>query len=154
MKIFSAAFDDAETIPAKYTCDGENVSPAIQWSDVPAGARSVALICDDPDAPKKDFTHWVLYNVLPEMRTLPEHLPPRNELPDGGRQGTNDFGKVGYGGPCPPSGTHRYRFTLYALDTKLGVPPASPRKDVDKAMQGHVIETAQLTGIYARGRST
>jgi hypothetical protein len=152
VKIASEAFTDGGHIPAKYTCDGNDVSPPIQWTDIPAQAKSVALICDDPDAPKKDFTHWVLYDLPPGTRTLPEHVSGGQELPDGGRQGKNDFGKVGYGGPCPPSGRHRYRFTLYALDTELGVPPAAIRSDVENAMKGHVLETAQLTGIYARAK--
>jgi hypothetical protein len=152
MKIASEAFEDGGHIPSKYTCDGDDVSPPLEWSDIPPGARTFALICDDPDAPKKDFTHWVLYDLPPGARTLPQHVSASPELPDGGRQGRNDFGKVGYGGPCPPSGRHRYRFTLYALDTELGVPPSSTRKEVEKAMQGHVLETALLTGVYTRAR--
>ncbi|HJR59986.1 MAG TPA: YbhB/YbcL family Raf kinase inhibitor-like protein [Vicinamibacterales bacterium] len=150
MKITSSAFTDKGEIPRKFTCDGDDISPPIEWSDVPADAKTVALICDDPDAPKQDFTHWVVFDRPPTARPLPEHLPAEPELPNGGRQGKNDFGKVGYGGPCPPSGTHRYRFTLYALDTELGVPPSSSRKDVETAMKGHVLQTAQLTAVYTR----
>jgi Raf kinase inhibitor-like YbhB/YbcL family protein len=150
VKIASDAFADGGHIPSKYTCDGNDVSPPMQWSDLPARTKSVALICDDPDAPKKDFTHWVLYDLPPSARMLPEHVSRTRELPDGGRQGKNDFGKVGYGGPCPPSGRHRYRFTLYALDTELGVPPPATRSEVENAMKGHILETAQLTGLYAR----
>lgn len=150
MKITSAAFRDDGEIPRKYTCDGEDISPPIEWNDVPTEAKTVALICDDPDAPRKDFTHWVLFDRPAGARTLQEHVAPRQELPDGGRQGKNDFGKVGYGGPCPPSGSHRYRFRLYALDAELGLPPSATRKDVETAMKGHVLETAELTGVYAR----
>ena len=150
MKITSAAFRDDGEIPRKYTCDGEDISPPIEWNDVPTEAKTVALICDDPDAPRKDFTHWVLFDRPAAARTLQEHVAPRQELPDGGRQGKNDFGKVGYGGPCPPSGSHRYRFRLYALDAELGLPPSATRKDVETAMTGHVLETAELTGVYAR----
>jgi len=152
MRIASAAFEDDGTIPSKYTCDGDDVSPPIEWSDVPADAKTVALICDDPDAPKKDFTHWVLFNVPPKAGALREHVAAKRELPDGSRQGTNDFGKIGYGGPCPPSGTHRYRFTLYALDTQLSVPSSSTKKDVETAMKGHVLETAELVGAYVRAK--
>lgn len=151
MRLFSSAFADNTAIPSRYTCDGNDISPPLDWADLPEGAKTVALICDDPDAPKKDFTHWVLFDRPPD-RTLPEHVPPRPELPDGGRQGKNDFGKVGYGGPCPPSGTHRYRFTLYALDIELGARAAAARQDVEKAMKGHVLETAHLTGVYTRPR--
>jgi Raf kinase inhibitor-like YbhB/YbcL family protein len=152
MKIASPAFEDGRPIPSKYTCDGENVSPPLEWSDVPTRARSVALICDDPDAPKKDFVHWVVYNVPPDRTALPEHVKPSERLADGGSQGKNDFGKVGYGGPCPPSGTHHYRFTLYAVDTELKVPPSSTRQEVMTALKNHVLDTAQLTGVYHRAR--
>lgn len=150
MKIESPAFAQNEEIPSKYTCDGDNVSPPIEWSDVPSGTRTVALICDDPDAPRQDFAHWVMFNIPPEARVLPEDIEGKRQLPDGSRQGTNDFGKLGYGGPCPPSGTHHYRFTLYALDNELSVPPSSTKHDVETAMNGHVLEAAQLTGAYKR----
>jgi Raf kinase inhibitor-like YbhB/YbcL family protein len=152
MRLTSPVFKHDGEIPSKYTCDGDDVSPPIEWSDIPSDARTLALICDDPDAPKKDFSHWVLFNIPPTAAALPEHVAARQELPDGSRQGTNDFGKVGYGGPCPPSGTHRYRFTLYAIDTELRVPQASARNDVEAAMKGHVLETAQLTGAYTRAK--
>jgi Raf kinase inhibitor-like YbhB/YbcL family protein len=150
MKIASSAFQNNGAIPRKYTCDGDDVSPPIEWSEVPANARTVALICDDPDAPKHDFVHWVLFNVAPNAGAVPEHVPRRAELADGACQGTNDFGKVGYGGPCPPSGTHHYRFTLYAVDTELRVNPSARKEAVLAAMQGHVIESAQLTATYQR----
>lgn len=150
MRLASPVFSHDGDIPSKYTCDGDDVSPPIEWSDVPSDAKTLALICDDPDAPKKDFSHWVMFNIPARAGALPEHVAARQELPDGSRQGKNDFGKVGYGGPCPPSGTHRYRFSLYAVDTELGLPAASSKKDVEAALQGHVLETATLTGAYTR----
>jgi Raf kinase inhibitor-like YbhB/YbcL family protein len=152
MKLESPVFRNDGDIPSKYTCDGDDVSPPIEWSDVPAAARSLALICDDPDAPKKDFSHWVLFNIPPRAGALPERVAAKQDLPDGSRQGKNDFGKIGYGGPCPPSGTHRYRFTLYAVDRQLSVPASSSREDVEAALKGHVLETARLTGAYTRSR--
>ncbi|MCC7418481.1 MAG: YbhB/YbcL family Raf kinase inhibitor-like protein [Acidobacteria bacterium] len=150
MKLTSPVFRHDGNIPSKYTCDGDDVSPPVEWSDVPSGAKSLALICDDPDAPKKTFSHWIVFNMPPADGALAEHLAADQELPGGSRQGTNDFGRIGYGGPCPPTGTHRYRFTLYALDTELGVPARSSRKDVETALQGHVLQTARLTGTYTR----
>jgi Raf kinase inhibitor-like YbhB/YbcL family protein len=150
MKITSPAFKENSAIPARYTCDGEDVSPPLEWSDLPENTKTVALICDDPDAPKHDFAHWVMFNVSPEQRRLAEHVPAEPQLASGARQGKNDFGRVGYGGPCPPSGTHRYRFALYALDTELDVPPSAPRDRVLQAMHGHVLETAELKATYSR----
>jgi Raf kinase inhibitor-like YbhB/YbcL family protein len=150
MIIRSPAFANNSPIPQKYTCDGENVSPPIEWSDVPSTARTVALVCDDPDAPKGDFVHWVLFNVPSDEGHLPERVSTKPQLPDGARQGKNDFGKVGYGGPCPPDGTHHYRFTLYAVDTELDVPAISTRDEVLKSMKDHVLGSAQLTGTYTR----
>jgi Raf kinase inhibitor-like YbhB/YbcL family protein len=152
MIIRSPAFAENSAIPQKYTCDGENVSPPIEWTDLPSDARTVALVCDDPDAPKRDFVHWVLFNVPPNEGRLPERLPTTPQLADGARQGKNDFGKVGYGGPCPPGGTHHYRFTLYAVDTQLDLPPASSRDELLKSMREHVVGTAQLTGTYTRNK--
>jgi hypothetical protein len=152
MKIASAAFENNGPIPSKYTCDGDDVSPPLEWGNVPPAARTVALICDDPDAPKKDFTHWVLFDMPAHAGALPERVPAKPELPAGGRQGKNDFGNVGYGGPCPPSGTHRYRFTLYAVDSELGLLASSTKKDVEAALEGHVLETAQVTGVYTRAK--
>jgi Raf kinase inhibitor-like YbhB/YbcL family protein len=152
MKLSSPVFRNDGDIPSKYTCDGDDVSPPIAWSDVPADARSLALICDDPDAPKKDFSHWVIFNIPPKTGALPEHMAAKQELPDGSRQGKNDFGKVGYGGPCPPSGRHHYRFTLYAVDRELSVPASSSRMDVEAALKGHVLDTVRLTGAYTRAR--
>jgi Raf kinase inhibitor-like YbhB/YbcL family protein len=152
MKVASPAFDPGGTIPSKYTCDGDDISPPIEWSDLPAGTQSVALVCDDPDAPRGTFVHWVLFNVPSNVTRLPEHVATTRELPDGSRQGKNDFGKVGYGGPCPPSGTHRYRFTLYALDRTLELASGSTGAELETATKNHVLATAQVTGSYARGK--
>lgn len=150
MKITSPAFKENSAIPARYTCDGEDVSPPLEWSDLPKNTQTVALICDDPDAPKQDLAHWVVFNLSPDQRRLAEHVPAEPQLASGARQGKNDFGRVGYGGPCPPSGTHRYRFALYALDTELHVPPSAPRDQVLQAMHGHVLDTAELKATYSR----
>jgi Raf kinase inhibitor-like YbhB/YbcL family protein len=152
MKIVSPAFQDNGTIPRKYTCDGDDVSPPLEWSDVPSRAKTLTLICDDPDAPRHDFVHWVLFNVPYEAGALREHMPQAGELADGTRQGTNDFGRLGWGGPCPPSGTHHYRFTLYAVDTELNVSPSAKRDAVMAAMKGHVVESARLTATYQRAK--
>jgi len=150
IKITSSAFQDGGLIPAKYTCDGADVSPPLQWDTVPEGTKSIALICDDPDAPMGTFVHWVLFNLPAETRQLAEKVPPDKTLPSGARQGTSDFGRVGYGGPCPPSGTHRYFFKIYALDTKLDLPAGARKGDLLKAMQGHILGQGQIIGKYKR----
>jgi Raf kinase inhibitor-like YbhB/YbcL family protein len=151
MEITSSAFENNSDMPMKYTCDGDDVSPPLSIEGLPNRTAAVALICDDPDASsKKNFTHWVLFNLPPNSPTLHEHLPSTPQLPDGSCQGVNDFGKVGYGGPCPPKGAHHYRFTAFALDAPLNVPPSSSRSDVEAAMQGHVLGRAQLTAVYNR----
>jgi Raf kinase inhibitor-like YbhB/YbcL family protein len=125
MTLTSAAFEEAEMIPPKYTCDGADISPPLTWGPVPEQTESIALICDDPDAPMGTFVHWVLYDVPAETTELPENVPNDTTLPDGAAQGTSDFGRIGYGGPCPPGGTHRYFFKIYALDKKLGLAPGA-----------------------------
>ncbi len=137
-------------IPPKYTCDGPDVSPPLSWSDVPAGAKSLALIADDPDAPMGTWVHWVAWNIPAAARALEEDTPKRDTLPNGIKQGTTDFRSLGYGGPCPPSGTHRYFFKLYALDTALSLPPSATKKDLENAMRGHILAQAELMGKYAR----
>ena len=122
MKLESTAFDANGLIPAKYTCDGEDISPPLIWDEVPKGTKSIVLIVDDPDAPGRTFVHWVIYDIPATVRQLPEKIAAVKALPNGGVQGTNDFGKLGYGGPCPPSGIHRYFFKLYALDQELSLP--------------------------------
>src|SRR3990167_6916114 len=147
MQITSTAFSHKGPIPAKYTCDGKDFSPPLQFSDVPANTKSLVLIVDDPDALGKTWVHWTTWNIDPQTVGIPE-----GEFPNGSVQGVTDFGEVGYGGPCPPGGTHRYFFKLYALDTSLNIPYQAKKEDIEKAMAGHVIDQAQLTGVYSRGR--
>lgn len=147
----SPAFKNGERIPVKYTCDDKDVSPPLSWSGFPEGTRSFALIMDDPDAVGAVFTHWVLFNLPGGVRELPEGLPKAGTLEGGGVHGGNDFGKVGYGGPCPPPGKpHRYRFRLYALDTELSLGVGSSKEEVLRAVEGHVLAMAELTGTYGR----
>lgn len=157
MKIASTAFGPLQSIPPRYTCEGEDVSPPLSWSDLPAGTRSLALIVDDPDAPdpkapKRVWVHWVLYNLPASATGLPEALEP-GDLPAGTREGTNDWGRAGYGGPCPPIGRHRYFHKLYALDTVLPDLGLPTKKALEAAMRGHVLAHAELVGTYEkRGR--
>ncbi|MBE0596473.1 MAG: YbhB/YbcL family Raf kinase inhibitor-like protein [Desulfuromonadales bacterium] len=139
-----------QTIPQHYTCDGDNVSPPLAWGNVPEGTRSLALVADDPDAPGGVFTHWVLYNLPPEIRELPEDVRRDEILPSGAMQGINDFDRIGYGGPCPPGGTHRYFFTLYALDRRLELEPGATKEQLRQAMRGHIVAEAQIVGKYSR----
>lgn len=150
--ITSTAFSLNGKIPSKYTCDGDDVSPALNWSAGPSGTKSFALISDDPDAPVGTWVHWIVWNIPPDTTGLPEGVAAKDTLPNGMRQGLTDFQRVGYGGPCPPSGTHRYFFKLYALDTLLDIPARATKADVEKAMKGHVLGEAQLIGLYSRGR--
>ena len=150
LTLSSSAFTEGTAIPALYTCEGNDTSLPLAWTDPPAGTKSLALISDDPDAPGKTWVHWVLYNVPPSARMLPAGFPTTQELPDGIRQGMTDFGRPGYGGPCPPSGTHRYYFKLYALDTMLSLPPGATKAQVESAMNGHILARAQLMGTYRR----
>ncbi len=150
MEIKSQAFPQGGPIPAAYTCDGQDVSPPLSWSGAPAGTTSFALISDDPDAPGGSWVHWVLWNLPAGAGALEENVPGKHTLPNGARQGTTDFRRIGYGGPCPPSGTHRYYFRLYALDAMLDLPASTTRKDLEKAMQGHVLAHAEWMGTYRR----
>ncbi|BAY07785.1 phospholipid-binding protein, PBP family [Calothrix sp. NIES-2098] len=150
MKLESSVFAANSSIPAKYTCDGSDISPSISWDEPPTGTESLALIVDDPDAPRGTFVHWVLYDIPATVRQLPEKVASTKTLPSGGVQGKNDFGKLGYGGPCPPSGTHRYFFKLYALDKNLGLQPGATKQQILQAMDGHVLVTAELIGRYQR----
>jgi len=146
IQLSSSAFDEGEPIPVKYTCDGEDVSPPLRWSGVPAGTRSLALIADDPDAPRGTFVHWILFGIPPQTTELVE-----GQQLSGVAQGRNDFGRTGYGGPCPPRGNpHRYFFKLYALDTDLQLPPGATKQDLLRAMEGHIIAEGQLMGVYQR----
>jgi hypothetical protein len=147
----TTAFKPAGDIPVVFTCDGRDTSPALEWSDPPAGTASFALIADDPDAPGGTWVHWVIYDLPPAARELPEGVHPGGELPSGARQGRNDFGRIGYRGPCPPRGpAHRYFFRLYALDTKVNLGPGAVRGDLDRAMAGHILAQADLMGHYGR----
>jgi len=150
----STSFEEGGRIPRRNTCDGEDISPDLSWTDVPEKTASVALIVDDPDAPRGNWVHWVLFDLPPTVLGLPEKVPSKSVLETGGVHGTNDFGRLGYGGPCPPSGTHRYFFTLSALDVELRLPPSSTREQVEKAMQGHVLAEARLTGRYSREKAS
>ncbi len=152
MQIISTAFSEGSSIPRQYTCDGANISPPLAWQDVPAGAQSLALIVADPDAPSGTFYHWLIFNLPASSAGLPEGLPPTGAtVPAGAVQGTSSFRKPGYGGPCPPSGVHRYYFTLYALDTRLGLQARATASDLQAAMQGHLLAQARLMGRYRRG---
>ena len=152
LKITSTAFDDGGMIPRQYTCDGPNISPPLAWDSVPGGAKSLVLIVDDPDAPAHTWVHWTAFNLPATSRGLPENVPPQESITGGGRQGTNDFHKIGYGGPCPPNGTHRYFFHLYALDTAelTGLDSTATKDQLLKAMQGHLLAEGQLMGRYKR----
>ena len=148
--IESSAFMENQSIPSKYTCDGLNVSPPLAWKNIPEGTKSIVLISDDPDAPAGVWVHWVCYDIAPAVTALPENIPQADTLPQGGKQGMNDFNNVGYGGPCPPSGTHRYFFKIYALDRELGLPVGKSKKDIERAMKGHILAQGQLIGTYSR----
>jgi len=150
MEIKSTAFENGGAIPAKFTCDGANVSPPLSWNSVPGNARSLALICDDPDAPVSTWVHWVIFNLPPDSGGLPEHVPTQKKLSGGALQGSNDFRKIGYGGPCPPGGTHRYFFKLYALDMVPDLSAGSTKAALERAMEGHIVGQAQLMGTYSR----
>lgn len=150
LKVESSAFKEGEMIPAKYTCDGMNVSPQIKWSGAPEGVKSFALISDDPDAPMGVWVHWVVYNIPPAVKELPEHVPASEKLGNGALQGVNDSRKTGYGGPCPPTGTHRYYFKVYALDKMLDLGPGATKKKVLDAMKGHILAEGQVMGKYKR----
>ncbi|MGD2124588.1 MAG: YbhB/YbcL family Raf kinase inhibitor-like protein [Desulfobacteraceae bacterium] len=145
-----AAFKEGEMIPRQYTCDGKDISPPLSWSAVPEGTQSLALICDDPDAPMGTWVHWVLFNLPANIDSLPEEVPASRTLDSGAKHGKNDFRRFGYGGPCPPGGTHRYYFKLYALDTMLDLDPGLTKAELLKAMEGHVLAEGQLMGCYRR----
>lgn len=152
--ITSRSFMHDRAIPARHTCDGPNISPPLAWSGVPVGAKSLALIVDDPDAPdpaapKMTWVHWVLYNIPPDANALPEDIAAK-DLPPGTMQGINDWHRTGYGGPCPPVGKHRYFFKLYALDTVLPYLKRPAKAALEKAMQGHVLAHSELVGLYQR----
>jgi|SRR6056297_171820 len=150
MNLTSSAFEHNRGIPQKYSCDGENISPALSWNGAPEVAKSYVLICDDPDAPGGTFIHWVYYNIPGNVGGLPEDVPGDSHPTPGGVQGKNSFGKTGYGGPCPPGGTHRYFFTLYALDIMVDAPAGLGKQELLSLIDGHVIADTQLMGTYSR----
>lgn len=151
IRITSPAFSEGQPIPSKYTCDGQDISVPLKWDSVPEGTKSLSVICDDPDAPGRTFVHWVLYNLPAGTRELSENVPPQASLSDGSQQGTSDFGRSGYGGPCPPGGTHRYFFKIYALDTEIDPGQRGLTKnDLLEAMRGHILAEGQLMGTYTR----
>jgi len=151
IQIICAAFKEGESIPVKYTCDGENVSPALNWSGAPEGTKSFALICDDPDAPGRTWIHWVVYNIPATMTSLHEAVPMKKTVLNNIIQGTTSFRKIGYGGPCPPRGpAHRYFFKIYALDTELNLKAGASENELLKAMEGHILAKGQLMGRYSR----
>jgi len=150
MTLMSSAFNDGEQIPAKYSCDGEKISPPLAWTNAPAGTKTFLLIVDDPDAPRGTFTHWVIFNIPASVTSLPENVPTNPTLSNGATQGLNGAGRIGYTSPCPPSGTHRYMFQLYALDTQLTLAPSATKQDVLNAMQSHILAQTTLTGLYGR----
>lgn len=155
MKLICNELRDGKPIPRRFTCDGENLSPRFQWEGAPEAAKSFALIIHDPDAPRHDgFTHWVLYNIPPSVSEIPENVPKAQEEVRGlGVQGKNDAGQLGYMGPCPPSGSHRYFARLYALRKELSLKPGATREEVQSAMQGLEIEQAETMGTYSRARA-
>jgi len=148
--IKSSAFKEGELIPKKYTCDGENVSPPLEWSGFPEGTKSFTIICDDPDAPMGIWVHWVMYNIPPSINNLKENISFEKVLEDGTIQGKNDFGKIGYGGPCPPNGIHRYYFKIYALNELLTLAPGSAKGELLHSMEEHILSDGSLMGKYSR----
>jgi Raf kinase inhibitor-like YbhB/YbcL family protein len=151
IELTSTAFPPGATIPKPYTGDGADRSPPLRWSEPPPGTTSLALICDDPDAPRGTWVHWVLFNLPAQSRELEEGVPRKDLLDNGAKQGKNDFGKVGYGGPAPPRGKpHRYFFKLYALDVVVDLPAGATKAQLEDAMKGHVLAEGQLMGTYQR----
>lgn len=148
-RILSSAFKNYESIPRTYTCDGQNISPPLNWNDPPEGTKSLVLINDDPDAPSGDWVHWIVYNIPPDTRKFNDNQSAEG-LPENCLQGRNDFGRIGYGGPCPPSGTHRYSFKLYALDIVLNVREGLTKNFLLEMINGHIIAATELVGKYSR----
>jgi Raf kinase inhibitor-like YbhB/YbcL family protein len=148
--LLSSAFAQGGEIPVVYTCDGDDISPPLRWGRAPGGTECYALVCEDPDAPAGTWVHWVVYNIPADRTSLPEGVEAVEELEDGTLQGTNSWGRLGYGGPSPPSGTHRYYFRLYALDGLLDLPAGADAEGLRDAMEGHVLAEAELMGRYSR----
>lgn len=150
MELTSTAFENGQPIPRRHSCDGPDLSPPLSWSGVPEGSQALALICDDPDAPAGTWVHWVYFDIPASAGGLAEGVPADEKPATGGVQGRNDFRRIGYGGPCPPGGRHRYYFKLYALDAPLGLSPNSGKSEVESAIRGHVLADTQLMGTYSR----
>ena len=150
MKITSEAFEEGGMIPAKYTCDGVDISPPLSWSGIPQETVSLALICDDPDAPMGVWVHWVLFNIPPGVKNLSEGVQSKPVLDNVAVHGKNNFGRYGYGGPCPPNSTHRYYFKVYALDIKIESQPGITKKELLEKMEGHILAEETLMGRYTR----
>ncbi len=151
LQIVSSAFSAGETIPKKFTCDGPDVSPKLTWKEAPAKTQSFALVMDDPDAPAGTWVHWVLFDLPADTTELAEGVAKHEHLSNGARQGRNDFGKIGYGGPCPPPGKpHRYFFKLYALDAKVNLKAGASKAEVERAMKGHILAQSEYVGRYGR----
>ncbi|MBI4049994.1 MAG: YbhB/YbcL family Raf kinase inhibitor-like protein [Candidatus Doudnabacteria bacterium] len=148
MQVTSPVFQHKGRIPVKYTCDGENINPPLVIGDVPEKARTLALVMDDPDAPRGTFTHWTLWNIAPGARKIAE-----NSVPAGSTEGMTSFGRSGYGGPCPPAGTHRYFFKIYALDGQLNLNSDADKAKLEEAMRGHILDQAELVGLYSRDKA-
>ena len=152
IQIKSSVFEDEGMIPSKFTCDGEDISPPLSWSNIPESTKSIAIINDDPDAPMGTWVHWVIYNLPPDLTGLPENVPTEKTLENGARQGTTDFKRIGYGGPCPPGGTHRYFFKIYALDVMLDLEAGATKKELLEVMENHIIREGTLMGQYSRNK--
>jgi len=150
LAISSTAFSNGGMIPSRYTCDGANISPPLQWSGLPAGTKTVALIVDDPDAPAKTWVHWVVYDLPANTTQLPENIKPQENIGGGGKNDTNDFKKIGYGGQCQQSGTHVYLFKLYAVDIQTSLGPGATKDELLKTMESHVMAQGELVGKYKR----
>jgi Raf kinase inhibitor-like YbhB/YbcL family protein len=151
LTLSSSSFEPGKNIPVKYTCDGDDISPQLSWDGAPEGTETFALIVDDPDAPGRTFTHWIIYNIPARRNELPEGVRGEKIIKKNCSQGLNDFRQMGYGGPCPPHGKpHHYHFHLYALDTVIDVPSGVPRSAVQGAMKGHILAEAEIVGLYQR----
>ena len=150
IELKSDSFTNEGSIPSQFTCMGSDISPALTWGEPPQGTQSFALIMDDPDAPAGTWVHWVMFNIPAAARGLAEAVPSEETLPDGSIQGRNSSGNIGYNGPCPPSGTHRYFFKLYSLDEVLGLSPGADKVELLKAMEGHTLAQGELMGTFSR----
>lgn len=150
IKFSSPEVTPMQEIPVDFTCDGAEISPPLIWSEVPEGSETLVVICHDPDMVHGEWVHWICYDIPAECDGLPEGIPKTDSIPLGGKQGLNDFLKVGYGGPCPPSGKHTYIFRLYAIDCHLGLGPGKSREEVQGAMQHHILASAEFAACYTR----